>query len=300
MVNRKSMGRRGNYACPDSSVDGPIGVEDMALIHSVSLITDDGETLAVQAAGTGAPAVLLHGFPLDHRMWLPVVQRLSSRFQCLVPDLRGFGGSTLHEDYQLEDLARDVETIRRHLVGDRSIHLIGLSMGGYVAFEYWRQFGENLRSLTLANTKPFADDAQGKANRLEMSQKAISQGSQSALEPMVSLLLAEQSLGTQAESDLRKAIGSTQPESIVAAQTAMANRRDFEAFLNAIAVPTLVVGGQFDRLTPAETTQKWASQLPAGRFLEIPEAGHLTPLESPTLFHSALDEFLTSVGPTIS
>jgi 3-oxoadipate enol-lactonase len=271
-------------------------VEDVHLIHSISLITEDGGTHAVRAAGSGPPVIFLHGFPLNSTMWLPLIELLQPYFHCIAPDFRGFGGSSLGGDYQISDLAKDIETIRIHLTADSPIHLVGLSMGGYVAFEYWRLFGHNLRSLTLTNTKPSADDSETRSNRMEMSRRAGSEGARVALEPMLTQLLADCSQGSQAEVQLREMIDAASPQAIAAAQAAMAGRRDFLPLLSSLATASLVAAGQYDQLTPTDLTRQWAGQLPSGRFGEIPDSGHLSPLESAPAFSSLLFEFLNSVN----
>ena len=159
------------------------------MIHSISLITSVGETLSVKAAGSGPVVMLLHGFPLDGRMWTYQLEQLSIHCRCLVPELRGFGGSTASRPYQLSDLADDVEQARRHLAPDEQLHLVGLSMGGYVALEYWHKYSSRLRSLTLANTKPQADDQATKAARLIMAQTAREAGAWAAVQSMLPRLL---------------------------------------------------------------------------------------------------------------
>lgn len=276
-------------------MDDPANLKTLVMIHSISLITDDGSTLAVRAAGSGPSVIFLHGFPMDSRMWIPLIELLQPYFHCIAPNFRGFGGSSLSGDYKISELAKDVENVRLHLAGDSPVHLVGLSMGGYVAFEYWRQFGSHLRSLTFTNTKPFADDSQARSNRLAMAEKALSQGAPAALEPMIGQLLADNSRAAEAETRLREMSHGVSPATIAAAQSAMADRRDFVPLLPSLALPSLVVAGQHDRLSPPQITEQWAGQLPRGRFEVVPDSGHLSPLESTSAFHCLLFEFLNSV-----
>ncbi|MEZ6075883.1 MAG: alpha/beta hydrolase [Pirellulaceae bacterium] len=119
------------------------------------------------------PLILLHGFPLDHRLWLQQIDYLSKNYYIIAPDLRGFGQSTLTEEpYSMADLAEDVEQVRQHMTDDQPVALCGLSMGGYVAFEYWRHYSKSLTALILANTKPEEDTDQGRAARRAMSERA--------------------------------------------------------------------------------------------------------------------------------
>ena len=238
---------------------------------------------------------LLHGFPLDHRMWQHQLSELCERVHVVAVHLRGFGSSTLDEgQYTLAELAQDVEFLRQHLAGNEPIWLCGLSMGGYVALEYWRQFARNLHGLILTNTKPTADNAEAKANRAAMAKKALEQGSWAAVEPMFAKLLSQQSLAAHPElSELVQAMMKTAaPESIAAAQTAMAERRDFTEQLSAIQVPTLVVAGEVDPIAPAEEGRKWSSAIPKARFEVLPGTAHLSPLEDYKAFNKLVLEFV--------
>lgn len=267
------------------------------MIHHLSIITARGQTLSIKASGSaGPPVFLIHGFPLDYRMWSEQIEALAQRFRVIVPELRGFGGSTVDADYALSDLADDIEQVRIHLASKDKIHLIGLSMGGYVAFEYWHRHGTNLRSLVLANTKPDRDSPAAAQNRLDMADHAIRQGTWPAVSPMMDRLIASSSKGTAVEEKMREMMMSASPLAIAAAQRAMANRRDFCSLLSGITTPTLVLTGQLDSIAPPEATQQWASKLPLGKFAEIPAAGHMTTLETPELFNAIVTQFLNEVG----
>ncbi len=265
--------------------------------NSIQILGPRGNTLAVHAAGEGATLFLLHGFPLDHRMWQHQLQALCQRMHVVAVHLRGFGNSTFDEgQYTLAELAQDVEFLRQHLAGNEPIWLCGLSMGGYVAFEYWRQFANNLRGLILTNTKPTGDNAEAKANRLAMADKALEQGSWGAVEAMFPKLLSEQS--QVAQPDLIEIVQSMMktaaPASIAAAQRAMAERRDFSAQLSTIHVPTLVVAGEADPIAPAEEGRKWSNSIPGARFEIIPATAHLSPLENPAAFNQLVLDFISA------
>jgi 3-oxoadipate enol-lactonase len=268
-------------------------LHEVNLIHTISLITARGNTLNIKASGSGQTIFLIHGFPLDHRMWIKQIEALSSRFQVVVPELRGFGGSSLDSDYSLADLAEDIEQVRRHLSANQPIDLIGLSMGGYVCFEYWRKYSSNLRSLVLSNTKPTADDEAARQGRIAMAEKALKEGSWAAVAPMLDKLIAAKSKGTAVEDAVKEMMESTSPAAVAAAQRAMAGRADFTALLASIGIPTLVITGEEDSLAPPATTRQWAGQIPGAQYVEL-AAGHLPTLEVPELFNSTITKFLTA------
>ncbi len=264
-------------------------------VHSIHILGPRGNTLAIHAAGEGPALFLLHGFPLDHRMWSHQLHELRSRFHVIAVDFRGFGASTLDDQgYSMADLAKDVEFVRHHLAGDQTIYLAGLSMGGYVAFEYWRLFSERIRGLILCNTKPTADDEAAQKARQAMGQLAIQKGTWQAVEPMFPRMLSEHSRNSQPETVqlVQQMMRETSAEAVVAAQSAMAARQDFSKFLPAIKLPTLVVAGEHDPIAPPELTRQWASQIPSSTFAVIDKTSHLSPLESPSDFSRILLSFI--------
>lgn len=263
-------------------------------MHSLSLITAAGSTLSVQAAGSGPAIILLHGFPLNHQMWIPLQELLAPDYHCIAIDFRGFGGSTLDGDYSIADLARDVETIRAHLAPEEQVHVVGLSMGGYVALEYWRHYAQHVRSLVLSNTKPEADDVVGKTARRQMAQKALEQDVSTVLEPMLARLIAPQAMNTAIEERVREMMQAAGAASVAAAQHAMADRRDFSQLIQSCKLPTLVITGQLDPIAPPESTRQWANRMPDANFFEIANCGHLAPLEHANEFREILQAFLSS------
>jgi pimeloyl-ACP methyl ester carboxylesterase len=281
-------------ACPTDEEFRPgknnlrLSRDDEPLIHTLSIITQRGSTLSIKAAGQGPAVMLVHGFPLDHRMWLKQIAQLSERYHVIVPELRGFGGSSLDEQYTLGDLADDLELVRRHLADNQRLHLVGMSMGGYVALEYWSRYADRLASLTLANTKPGVDDPAGKKGRLEMAEKVLQEGTWPAISVMIPRLLPTSALGTPVEQQVVEMMQSAKPPSVAAAQRAMAQRRDFTNLLPSIDVPTFVLTGNQDVIAPPQATAVWASQIPRSQFAELSGIGHMSPMEAPDRFNSLL------------
>ncbi len=263
--------------------------------NTIQILGPRGNTLAVHAAGEGPTLFLLHGFPLDHRMWQNQLSDLCSRLHVVAVHFRGFGCASLDEpQYSLADLAQDVEFLRQHLAANEKIWLAGLSMGGYVAFEYWRQCANHLHGLILSNTKPTGDNNEAKLNRRAMADKALKSGSWAAVEPMYYKLLAEQTVASKPDvaALVKTMMVTPDPNSVAAAQNAMAERRDFTEQLSAIQCPTLVIAGESDPIAPAEDGRKWASQIPNSRFEVIPTSRHLSPLENPAAFNQLVLSFV--------
>ena len=266
----------------------------------IELVMPAGHTLAVHAYGAGTPLVLLHGFPLDASIWKPCCQKLAaSGYSVLAPDLRGFGKSSeIEKPISLADLADDVEHVRTILIGDQPYILGGLSLGGYVAFEVWKRHRDFIRALILSNTKPQADSEEAKQGRLAMADKALKESTWDAVSPMLSKLLSARTLEHDpATTELVKTMMSRVPASTVAAiQRAMAARNDFSQQLASIKIPTLIVTGSEDPISPPADNRQWGSQIPNHRIEIIPEAAHLPQVETTEKLCELISNFCRLAG----
>jgi pimeloyl-ACP methyl ester carboxylesterase len=272
-----------------------------------------------EAVPTGSEArgtvVFLHGFPLDGSMWHPQLSALADQgWRTLAPDLRGFG------DTEINDMPGEVCTGRR--VGGRIAHqnepvltmgcladdvaefiagetdgravVCGLSMGGYVAFELWRRHPDRVRALVLADTRAQADDDEGRENRMRTAQAVRRAGAEPVAKTMVSMLMADatKSRAPELVREVRQMMLDTPPRTLIAALAGMAARHDVTAELPEINVPTLVLVGEEDDITPPEIVRAMADAIPGASFRQIPDAGHLPNLEQPESFNRELVDFL--------
>lgn len=262
---------------------------------SVNEVTIESGTLSVQAEGQGPPLLMVHGFPLDHTLWRNQVDAFAGSFLVIAPDLAGFGGSSLvagtvtmadHADRLAELL--DVLGVRE------PVHCCALSMGGYVAFEFWRRHPQRLRSLILCDTRAAADTPEAASNREKMAVEALREGAIVAERAMLPKLLAPDAPQRQPEvvQHVRQMIQGTRPETIAAAQRGMAVRADMTARLSEIALPTLLIVGEHDAISTPQEMADMSSRIPGSRLVTISGAGHLTPLEAPQAFNAALGSFL--------
>lgn len=251
--------------------------------------------LAYREAGDGQPLVLLHAFPLSSAMWLEQRNALSAHCRVITPDLRGFGGSDLGNDEPaLEAAADDVVALMDRLDLDRVV-LGGLSMGGYVAMMLLRRHPDRISGLLLADTKASADPDQARANRERIAQAVLADPD--------NLVLVEEVLpslvGPTTVSDRPHIYGRVRglvqqaPAAAVAwAQRAMAARPDSFEILRGCRVPALVVVGDEDKLSPPSDAQAMADVLPEASVVTIPAAGHLSAVEDPAAFNTAVLDFL--------
>ncbi len=253
--------------------------------------------LAWEEAGTGLPVVLLHAYPLSSSMWATQRSALAGKFRVITPDLRGFGGSALGAgDSSLELFADDVHALLTELKLGRVV-LAGLSMGGYVAFAFYRKYPSAVRALILADTRAQADSEEGRQGRLETAALAEREGAASVVERLLPKLLGDTTLEGNPEvvSQVRAMMLAASPVSLARAMRAMAARPDSLELLSRIRCPTLVLVGKEDKLSPPAEAQKMAGSIPQARFQIIPAAGHLSNLEQPAQFNAVLQDFLSQL-----
>jgi 3-oxoadipate enol-lactonase len=245
--------------------------------------------LAYQSVGSGPVLVLLHAFPFDSRMWRQTATALAGQHQVITPDMRGFGLSDLGSGgFSIADLADDLAALLDAL--DLSAATVGgISMGGYVALAFARRHRDRLKSLILADTKAAADSPEARQGREAAISLVEKQGVAALLEKQIPRLLS-----TSASDSLRadvRALGAQQAETVIAAIRALRDRPDRTAELPEIAVPTLVVVGNDDALSPPAEARAMAAAMPNARVVEIPGAGHLSNLENPDSFTAAVAGF---------
>ncbi len=256
----------------------------------------NGLELAYEINGSGEPLVLLHAFPLNKGMWQPQVEVLSKQFQIIIPDFRGFGESAATADpATMDTLAADVYALLNHLSLSKVV-LGGLSMGGYVAFAFYRQHPEMVKALILADTRAEADTAEGKANRRNMAELALKQGAAVIAEQMTPKLLGKttQEKHPDLSTWIKQMISATSPKAIANAQLGMAKRSDSTPLLKKISCPTLILVGDEDLLTPVAFAENLHRGISNSQLVVIPKAGHLSNLEQPRLFNKAMRDFVTS------
>ncbi len=254
----------------------------------------------IEIHGTGSPVVFLHGYPLNRSLWDNQVAAMKGRHQVILVDLPGFGSSLPISSEQFPDMAAFASDVRQSLSAssvDDPIVMVGLSMGGYIALEFWRQFPEQLRGLVFCHTKSSADTPEAKQNRVKTAATAVSKGTSEAVAPMLEKLLSECSRMNDPALDgwLREVMFSVPPKTIEASLLAMANRDDFDDRLSQITTPSLVIAGTDDEIATTETMQKMSRGLPNSRFEVIHDAAHLSPKEQPDDFNDLLLEFLESL-----
>ena len=249
--------------------------------------------------GTGRPVVLLHAFPLNASMWMPQREALGATHRVITPDQRGFGGTQLgHDEPNLDEVADDVASMLDARKVDKVV-LGGLSMGGYVAMSFLRRHPDRVSALILADTKLGADSAEGAANRRRIADEVIAAGSSAQLvDELLPSLLGETTRDRRALvlGRVKALLEKAPPYAVAWAQRAMAARPDSTETLAAVTVPTLVVVGAEDTLSPPADAELIAKTVPGAELVVIPDAGHLSAMEAPAEFNTAVSEFLAGLA----
>lgn len=258
----------------------------------------NGITVAFDDEGTGLPIVFLHAFPLNRTMWAPQTAALSQRFRTIAVDLRGHGESDAPLwRYTLEQAAEDVRALLDHLAIRQAV-IAGLSMGGYIAFAFYRQYADRIRGLVLADTRAQADTPDGRQARFDMAQIAYKKGATAIADLMLPKLLTSATVRTNLAlvRTVRAMIEGTEISGIAGDLMAMAERPDSLSLLSDIRCPTQIIVGEEDVATPPTDARLMAGRIPRARLAVIPNAGHLANLEQPDRFNEVLERFLSSLS----
>jgi pimeloyl-ACP methyl ester carboxylesterase len=238
---------------------------------------------------------LVHAFPVDARMWDRQVEGLRADGLAVVaPDLPGFGGSDAAPGgvMTMRSAADRVQRALDEAGIDRAV-VVGLSMGGYVAFELWRQARARFLGLVLANTRSEADPPDGADRRRDLARRLRDEGNVLVASPPP---LLSEGAGDALWDRVRGLISDQPPEAIAAASLGMAERPDSTGDLASIDVPTAVITSSGDTLIPPDVTAALADRVPGASLTTIEHAGHLSNLEAPEAFEGALREHLDRCG----
>lgn len=246
-----------------------------------------------------APVVLLaHGFPFDGMMWTKQIGPLTAAgFRVVVPDLRGFGRSEPQPDASMDAMADDLVALLDRERIETAI-VVGFSMGGYVALSFAVRFQHRLRALVLCDTRAEPDGEEARAKRYETIADVKARGVQVVASAMMSKLVTTAALAERAAlvSEVREMMLRQSVAGVVAALAGLAERPDRQTQLAGIAVPTLVMVGADDTVTPVAASEALAAGIPGALLAVIPGAAHLSPMEQPQTFNRLLVDFLGALA----
>jgi 3-oxoadipate enol-lactonase len=255
--------------------------------------------------GSGKPVLLIHGYPLNHMMWQPQLSCLSDIAQIITLDLRGHGDSDSApspagdpQTYSMDMHASDCSLLLNSLGVTQPVVIAGLSMGGYIAFSFFRRYPERVAGLILAATRPGSDSAEAKANRQQAIDSALKSGIDAVVEAMLPKMLAPVTYKNRPEVVERVAsiMSNTSLEAIIGDQQGMMERPDSSALLQSIQVPALLIHGADDQIIKLEDMENMHALIPSSDLHIIPDAGHLVNLEQPELFNKTVQAFIVKLS----
>ncbi len=255
--------------------------------------------IAYKVTGSGEPVVLVHGHPFDYSMWNPQVEALAGLYNVITPDLRGYGQSTLpgHSNTKFEDYATDILQLLNSLKID-NFHLGGLSMGGQIIMEMFRQAPQRIRSLIFADTFAGLDTPEIKQGRYDTANRLEKEGMEAYADEVIYKMItpAHVSSMPQVSGHVLKMMKGTPPSGAATALRARAERIDYlKEVLPAINVPTLVIVGRDDEYTPVAKAEELKENLKNCKLAIIEDAGHMPNLEHPDEFNKVVIDFLGGI-----
>jgi pimeloyl-ACP methyl ester carboxylesterase len=258
--------------------------------------TASGAAIGYDDVGAGLPVMYIHGFPHDRTLWASQLGALAVPTRAIACDLRGFGESR-GDATSVDQYADDIAALMTLLDLKKAV-VVGLSMGGYVAFALWRRHQALVRALVLADTRASADDATARDKRTAQIAFAEQNGSNALADQLAPGMLGKTTRLERPEivERVHLMLARASVPASVGALTAMRDRPDSITTLATITVPTLVVVGDQDVLTPVTDARVMHNGIAASRIEVIAGAGHLTNVERPAAFNHVLSEFCASLA----
>ncbi len=259
----------------------------------------EGHVHSVFIAGTGSPPlVFVHGFPLDHSMWRHQLDGFARSRQVIAPDLPGFGQTPLDRTGKsLADYADGVDKLLSALGIAQPIVLCGLSMGGSIALQFALRHPQRLAGLIICDARAAGDTPETQQVRRTVADRALKEGPTFMVDTIESRLISQATAASQpgVKQELANVIRNTSRQGVAAGSLALGSREDVTERLGDIDIPTLVIVGEHDVISPPAEMRTMADRLPQATFVEVATAGHMAPLEAPDVVNVAIEHFLDSV-----
>jgi 3-oxoadipate enol-lactonase len=247
--------------------------------------------------GDGKPVVLLHPFPTSSEFWLPAAELLATRYQVVLPDLRGHGESGIGEGpATMQKHAADIARVCDELKIGRAA-FGGISIGGYVLFEFWRRFRERISAIMLIDTRAQADNDEARANRLKSAAEVLERGTEELIDALIPKFMGATTVRNRPDlvASAKRMMMKMPAAAMAAVQRGMAARPDSVLTLASINVPALVVVGDEDTLTPPSDAQLMHREIAGSKLQAIPNAGHYAVFERHEEASRLIRQFLDSL-----
>lgn len=247
---------------------------------------------ALDDTARGRPLVLLHGFPLDRSMWRPITPLIDRNWRVIAPDLPALGESTARPQASIAGIADAVFATLDALAIRDKVALAGLSMGGIVCFEAWRRYADRIAALVLIDTRPNAETPEGRAARYAIAESVERDGPKVVADSMRGRLFAP-STPMPLQEEWFARIASQPRAGAAACARALGDRADSWPTLPSINVPTLIIVGDQDAITPPDLAREMHAKIACSRLAIIKDAGHMPPVEQPRATAGAINDFLS-------
>ncbi len=240
------------------------------------------------------PIIFVHGFPYDHTMWDKQIDHLKDDYYCVTYDIRGLGSSSVGDgQYTMESYVDDLLEIISELKLTKPV-LCGLSMGGYMAFRAIERSQDTFGALILSDTRAEADSDEGKLIRASKIKQINEEGIEAFVDSFVPTCFAHDTIVNR--SDLFQSVlnkcKTNDPIGVKGALIAMLSRTDTTNYLSNISIPTLIIVGENDALTPPAVMKSLNESIPNSKFVVISDSGHMTPIEKPEAVNEAISDFM--------
>ncbi len=247
------------------------------------------------SGGDKNPIIFVHGFPYDHTMWDRQAEYFKNDYRVITYDIRGLGNSEAGDgQYTMESFVDDLTDIVRELNLRKPV-LCGLSMGGYLSFRAIEREPDLFGALVLCDTKPNADDNGAKIKRSAGIKLITKEGVGKFVDGFVPNTFAEDSKSMEIYNTTLQKCRKQNPIGVKGALIAMLSRVDSTEAIKEFDLPVLSICGENDALTPPKVMKEFTTQIRGAKFVEIPKAGHMTPIEAPDLFNEVLSDFLNNL-----
>ncbi|QQS36048.1 MAG: alpha/beta fold hydrolase [Ignavibacteriales bacterium] len=240
------------------------------------------------------PIIFVHGFPYDHSMWNKQVEYFKQKYFCVTYDIRGLGQSPAsHGQFTMEMFVDDLEAIIRELKLDKPV-LCGLSMGGYISLRALVRFEEKFSAVILCDTRSDSDDNAGRLKRSGAIKRISDEGLEGYAKDFISTCFGDE-FKEKNQEEFEKIIersSAHNPAGVKGSQLAMLSRTDTTDYLEKIKIPSLIICGEYDALTPPSVMNAMADKIPGSTFVVIKNSGHMSPIEQPDKVNAAMNDFL--------
>jgi len=254
----------------------------------------DGIYVKTYGKVTNQPIIFIHGFPFDHTLWNDVINEFKDEYFCISYDIRGFGESEFNTgQYTMESYVEDLENIISELKLDKPI-ICGFSMGGYIALRINEKLKGKYKALILANTATNSDNDEAKLKRASAISSIDAKGVEPFLDNFFSAAFSEDFSKKESQKieEIKNKIMNFSPVGIKGGLLAMISRTDTTQSLKDIDIPVLLISGENDKIIPVDTMKQMANKIKNSTLVCLSNSGHVSMLEKPDAFNSAIRSFL--------